>query len=225
MKVKKITLAALPLIISIIFFILVGSFGISKINEVRLAVKSAGKDQTVLTQKLNLLQTLSQTAASGENAAVFALPDTNPTLTVLSQLNYLAGTNGIVLSKIQSGAGTIDDLGLNETPISFNLEGSIPQIISFLTGTSGLAPIIVLDGINVSQKDAGTVAEVTARSFWSPLPATIPALTQPVTDLTPAEKETLVKVTNLTQPVSQEIGVSQGATQPVEGINPNPFGQ
>src|ERR1035437_1222680 len=115
MKIKKITLAALPLIVSIILFILVGGFGISKINEVRLAVKSAGNDQTTLTQKLNLLQTLSQTAALGENVAVFALPDTNPTLTVLSQLNSLAGANGIVLSKIQSGAATVDNLGLNET--------------------------------------------------------------------------------------------------------------
>jgi len=223
MKIKKITLTILPLVVAIILFISVGIFGISKITGEMSAVKSAENDQTTLTQKLNLLQTLSQTAAGGESAVTFALPDTNPTLIVLSQLESLAGTNGVVLSKIGSGEETVDDLGLNETPISFDVDGTKPQIISFLTGTLSIAPIIILDNINISQGDAGMKAEVTARSFWSPLPQTIPSLTQPVTDLTDAEKETLTKITSLQQPVS--LNIPQEGSQSAEPINPNPFGQ
>jgi Tfp pilus assembly protein PilO len=222
MKIKKIIITALPLAIAVVLFILVGSFGISEISGEMSAIKSAENDQNVLTQKLNLLQTLSQTVAEGSSSVTFALPDTNPTLTALSQLKLLAGTNGVILSKISSRGGTVDSFGLNEVPISFNVNGTEPQIVSFLTSTAGIAPIVILDKINSTQKDTGMEAIINARLFWSPLPQTIPSLTQPVTDLTDAEKETLAKVTGLTQPVS--MNTFQEATTS-SGTNPNPFGQ
>lgn len=208
----------MPLTISIILFFLVGVFGISKINAIRATIKSTQKDQATLTQKLNLLHTLSQTAVLGTGVVNSALPEGNSVLSVISQLKLLASANGITFSNIKSGVPTINELGLKEAVISFTLEGAKSQIISFLTNISGFSPIVVLNKIVISENSTGTDAQVTARSFWSPLPATIPFVTQAISDLTNTEKETLAKIANLTQPVFIE------ATQSGSAVNPNPFG-
>jgi hypothetical protein len=223
MKIKIIINAVLPLVVSVLLFIVTGIFGISKISETISLVKSAGNDQAALTQKLNLLETLSKSAAIGINSVTSALPSEDSTLTAITQLQVLAVANGVVLSKINSTGVQGDALGLNESTISFDLDGPMPQINSFLAGTQNVAPILVLDSAIIKQKDSAMSAKVTVRSFWSPLPKTIPAVNQPITDLSDADKEVLAKVTNLTQPTFVTAGsVSTGSAQ---GTNPNPFGQ
>ena len=223
MKVKIIINAVLPLVIAVLLFIVTGIYGISKISETITLVKSAENDQATLTQKLNLLETLSKSVAVGVDTVTTALPSDDSTLTSITQLQVLAVTSGVVLSNISSTGVQGDTLGLNESTISFDIDGPMPQINSFLTNIQSIAPILVLDSAIIKQKDSAMSAKVTVRSFWSPLPKTIPAVTEPITDLTDADKAVLAKVTNLTQPTFVTAGsVSTGSAQEA---NPNPFGQ
>ena len=97
-----------------------------------------------------------------------ALPDTDPILSVLTQLRSLAGINGVTISGISLGASDVGASGLNESNISFNVLGPMNQIVSFLTGTQLVSPIIVLNKVDVVQRDSIFEASVTAKSFWSP---------------------------------------------------------
>lgn len=218
-SVRRAISAAVPLLIVIILFVIVGKFGISKVLGVRTEIASAQKVEKTLTQKLNLLQVLSPDIASKANMVASAVPDSNPSLAVISQLKILALNMGVILSAIKSGSGAINTSGLNEANISFALDGVKPQIFAFLNETVKIAPITIIDKIKMTETNESVKADVSIKSFWVEFPKTIPSVSSPITDLTAAEKEILTNLSGLIQPTFTEVAPSQG------DINTNPFGQ
>ena len=202
-SVRQTAIAGAPLLIVIVLFILVGNFGISKVLGVRAQIQLANTSLKTLTQKLNLLQTLSSIVSSGAPLAATAVPDANPTLSVISQLKILALQQGVVISGIKSSGGTSAANGMNTASISFTADGAMIQVFSFLAATSKVAPLMVVDKIAMTEALGSTRADISVKTYWANLPKTIPSVDAPVTDLTTSEKETLTK----------------------GGANPNPFGQ
>lgn len=217
--VRQTLIASLPLTIVIILFLVVGNFGISKVLEVRDQIKIAQANEATISQKLNLLQTISGAAATGAISATAALPDSNPSLTVISQLKFIAAQSGVVLSSIKSSVGPLNSAGLTEADISFTADGASFQIFGFLDGTAQIAPITIVDKVKMVESAGAVRADINVKSFWAPLPKTIPNITQPITDLSANEKLTLTKINALIQPTFVQVTPSQG------GVNTTPFGQ
>jgi len=186
---------------------------------VRAQIGAAQVDEVTLTQKLSVLQTVSPTAATGANVVVSAVPDANPALAVISQLKILASGNGIILSAIKVATGAVNPSGLNNVDISFTAVGTRLQIFSFLEATAQIAPITIADKVRMAESAGAVRADISVKSYWADFPKTIPSVTQPITDLTPPERETLAKTSALTQPTFLQVSPSQG------NVNPNPFGQ
>ncbi|HTK03504.1 MAG TPA: GspMb/PilO family protein [Alphaproteobacteria bacterium] len=206
---KLILNSTLPLIVVIILFLLVGKFGISKILEIQSQISDTRTRQTVLTQKLSLLQNLSETVSTGSNVSLSALPDTNPALLVVSQLKNISSASGVTLSGLKSGAEVLDPSGISKVGISFNVTGTRDTIIAFLKTIQDIAPITVVDKVKINQAGEETTASVTVQSFWADLPKTLPKLDQPITDLTEAEKKTLTDIENLIQPNFADVAPSE----------------
>jgi len=216
---RQTIVAAFPLFLVIIFFIFVGKYGISKVTDLRSQIKTAQNSETILTQKLNILQTISSTAESGARAASLAVPATNPSLIVVSQLRNLATGNGVIISAIKSTMGAASVAGLNQAIISFTVNGTREQIFKFLSSIDKIAPISLVDKIRMTEGGGVLQADIGIKTFWADFPKTIPPVTTPISDLTPAEKETLTKILGLIQPNFTEVTAAQGE------VNPNPFGQ
>ncbi|HET7098790.1 MAG TPA: hypothetical protein VFI61_00990 [Patescibacteria group bacterium] len=216
---QKIIGAVLPIIIVILLFIFVGKFGITKVTDIRAKSAEAQKDQNVLTQKLSVLQSVDAAVSSGTDISISALPDSNPSLIVVSQLKILAGVNGILISNIKSGAGVVEASGLVKVDVTFDITGVRPQITAFLNSTQKLSPLMVLSRIKIVESAGETRANVVVSSFFAGLPKTLPALTDNINDLTPAEKKILTDISTLTQPLFVQIpaGETQGSA--------NPFGE
>lgn len=214
---QTITVAA-PLLVVIVLFLLVGNFGVSKILGVQAEIDSAQKSEKTLTQKLSLLQTLSTDAVLRVNVVGSALPDTNPALTLISQLKNVALANGVFMTTIKSSGGSANTTGLNEANISFSLEGTRDQIFTFLTAVSGISPITIVNNVSINESLGSLKADVSVKSFWAVFPKTIPDIISPIDDLTANEKRLLTKISGLTQPKFTEIA-------PTSEVNPNPFGQ
>jgi hypothetical protein len=218
-NIRQTIKAGFPLFIVIILFIYAGNYSFSKAVDLKSKIKSAQKSETILAQKLNVLQTISATAESGARIASLAVPATNPSLSTTSQLRNLAGVNGIIISAIKSSIGSAGTSGLNQTTVSFNVDGPRAQVFRFLSDIGKIAPISLVDKIRITENAGVVMAEISVKSFWADFPKTIPSLTTPISDLTSAEKETLTKILGLTQPSFAEVVSSQAS------INPNPFGQ
>ena len=207
---KLIINSTLPLIIVVILFAVVGQFGISKVTDLRNQIEKARKDQTVLAQKLKLLESISETVAEDSGASLAALPDANPSLIVISQIKNVSIGNGVLIATIKSSPPVEDSGGLSHVSISFETIGTKSQITSFLKSIANIAPITIIDKIKMTEVGGVARAVVTVKSYWSILPKTLPTLTSPITDLTAAEKKTLEDVSALTQPSFVTVPPSEG---------------
>ena len=218
-SIRQTALAAVPLLIVIILFALVGKFGVSKVQSVQSEIKTAQKTEKTLTEKLSLLKNLSG-VISKTGMANSALPSSNPSITLMGQLKNEAIMNTVILSGIKSNASA-DPSGLSAASVSFTVAGTRNQIFSFLNGLTKIAPITTINTIQITEQGGGTEAEISLRSYWADLPKTIPSVTTPIEDLTADEKRLLSEVSNLIQPSFSQIELSPSLTD----INPNPFGQ
>src|SRR5258706_1411433 len=212
--------AVLPLIFIIGLFVIVGQFGFSKIKEIRNQITTANSVQAVLSQKSDILGNIAVSGTAFSNAAVSALPSTNPALSVTSQIKILASSLGLLVSEVKAGSPTNDPLGFSSVTVSFNVIGPRPQIEIFLKGIGLFAPITNVDRIKISESTPGSaLGSITVRSFFAPFPTKIPGTTDAITDLTPEEQTMLKSISTLTQPLFSQIPAASGS-----GII-DPFGQ
>ncbi len=203
--------AIVPFVVVVILFAIVGNFGFGKIVEIRDQIAGAQNEQKILTQKLDILKSIQNSGAQSSTLVAIALPDSNPSLSVVSQIKTLAGSQGVILSQMKTGSPTVDATGLSTVSVSFGVTGSMTQIEFFIAAISSFSPISIVDKIKVSESAPGTaLANLTVRSFWAPFPTKVPAVTSAIPDLTPAERETLQGLSSLTQPVFTITPAGQG---------------
>jgi hypothetical protein len=221
-SVRETIIAGTPLAVVIILFILVINFGVPRVTDVRSKISSAQTLDATLTQKLSILQSFAQNpAANSVNAAVTALPTTNPSAVVISQLKNTTSCCGVILSNVKSGGSSTGSTGtaVQITNTNFLVVGPRDSVTNYLKNVELIAPISVINSVKINENGGLTSATVSLLSYWAPYPKTIPSVTQPITDLTSSEKLILSQIGSLTQPA-----VVQGL--PTEsGVNPNPFGQ
>ncbi len=202
-------LAILPTLGVIVVSIFVVPFGISQVTGIREKISQEQVNQNILSQKLNTLTSVSDVASSQSSVVTIAVPDSNTALITLSQMKILASDNGLTLSGVKGGAEIKDKTGLSRVDVSFDLNGPRPQIFAFLAAVNGVSPVTVVSKIKMNESGSSALANVTVRSFWSPFPTKLPAVTEPETGLTADEKNTVTKVSALKQPIFSEVPASE----------------
>jgi len=220
-NIQIIIKSIVPLVIIVILFVILGQIGFGKISAIRTQISGAESDQSVLTQKLNLLRTVSVSGAQNSNIATNSLPDSNASLSVISQLKTLAVNSGLIVTSIKSGTVDSDTDNINDMDIDIGVTGnSINQIESFLSGISTFAPITTLDSVKLSGSTGLISGDIFAKSYWSPFPTELPATIEEFSDLTPQDKQTLQNLSNLTQPIFLSLPPAN-----TTNVKANPFSQ
>lgn len=217
---KQILRSTAPLVVVITLFVIVGKFAVTQVTNLRNQISEAKKTQSVLSNKLNVLRSISQVSVSGTNTALIALPRSNPSLQVMSQLKSLASSNLVVMEEIKVSMASDGSDSLSYITTSFSIIGPKDAIISFVKSVDTIAPITFVEKMELVEDSGLGAANITTKTYYATLPTTIPTVTQPITDLTSAEKDLLSQISGLSQS-SIEIPTSAS----VSGINPNPFGQ
>ncbi|MFI5241180.1 MAG: hypothetical protein ACHQUA_01970 [Microgenomates group bacterium] len=215
---KTVISFGLPFVITIFLFAIMLKFGFSKISEIRLKISEAKKTETVLNQKLDLLTQVDTDVLASSTAVAIALPETNSSLSVISQLKSLAGGNGIFLSNLKTGAESVDKSGLKRIDVSFDIEASRDLIFDFLADVDNIAPIVLIDKVKINETGGVARGSIVVKSFWSELPKKLPPLNEEIKDLTAEERETLIQVTSLIQPSFIDIPATE-----VTSVKPDPF--
>ena len=219
-NVRRIMVSVAPLLIVAALSVIVGKFGFGKISDLRGQIALSRKDNTTLTQKLNLLTSISETAETGAIASVTALPSTNSALAVISQLKILSSQNGLIMTNMRGAGEAKDNSGLSRADVSFDVSGARVQVIAFLKGIAGIAPITLVDKIKMNEAGGVARASINVKSFWAPLPAKLPALAESIGDLTADEVKTLSDITALIQPAFVDIPPSEEGGGKVDPFAP-----
>lgn len=199
-NVKFVLGAVLPTFGIIVLSIIVANVGIGKLSSVRSQISTHERNIATLNRKMEVLTSVRDIVSGNATAVAVALPDANPSLVVLNQLKILAAANSVTLTSIKSGAEIQDSSGLSRADITFEVQGGKGNVVNFIKGISTFAPISIVDQVKMNQTNATTRANLTVKTYWSNLPTQIPAVTQAVSELTPAEIQTIGELQNLTAP-------------------------
>ncbi len=179
--------------------------------------------QELLTQKLTVLQTNNQKAADFSSKVNEALPSRNPSFIVLAQLRNMTSQVSALISDVSVGQGVKDQgTNISYVPITFKTSGDPIKLSNILLQVNKFAPISKLQELKLV---AGTgandfVATITLNTYWSELPTKIPAISEPITQLTPDENKILQDVSNLQ---SVAVGSSQPTSAVAGSSRTNPF--
>ena len=139
------------------------------------------------------------------DAATIAMPDKNPSLIALSQLKTLAENNGLNLSEIKIGSKTSDKSGTFKTTILFEAEGALFQVLNYLVSIKSMAPLSVINRVDITQRGEVIRASVSLVVFWAPLPTKLPAISEPVRELSADETNLITELSNLEEPLFTEV--------------------
>jgi len=204
-KIRTVLVPISLLFLGVLLLIIVFKVGISQINNQKAKLQKAERDENVLTQKQEVLQSLEAEVLGYADAVSIAMPDKNPSLITISQLKQLAEINGVVLADVEVGSPSKDKKGLSKSVISFEVEGALPQVLSYLAGMDGFAPLSTVDKVGITQA-AGTIrASVDLAVYWAPLPTKLPAISESVQEFTANEAALITELSELQQPLFTEV--------------------
>lgn len=202
----------LVLMVLVVLILIVINFGFSQISKQRQAMAETAQNEKILAEKEAILSEVSGTVVANANSVSLALPEDNPALFIISQLKLLALSKSVVLKNIKVGAGT-EETSLLRVSLSFNADGQTVNVLDFLNSIENVSPIITIEKVKMSQIGGILSADTTIRGYWSALPKTLPKITEPLKNLSDAEKDVLDKILALTPPSFAEIIPAQASAR------------
>jgi hypothetical protein len=204
-KMKVMVLPLSLLLVMVVLAITVFKVGIAKIGTQRADLQRATKSETILSQKQQVLQTLESDILSYADTAIIAMPDKNSSLIALSQLRVLAENNALVLSNIKIGGKTKDKSGTSKTTILFEVEGTLSGVLNYLLSTKNFAPLSTINKVDLTQAGEVTRVAVGLTVYWVALPTKLPAISEPVRELSASETNLITELSSLERPLFTQV--------------------
>jgi len=216
---NDLRIVAVPLgslLVVIVIFVLAGNLVAGKISSLIAENETANNSKLTLQNKLASLQSTQGLVSGFAQSLTAALPSTNTSLAIASQLRAVASENSLNLENFSVGA-EIKDATLSHVDVTFDAEGESASILNFIEQTKGVAPLNKIKRLKLTAGVGGVSrANVVVSSYWSPFPTKIPAVLDPLAEITPEEQTTLQELANLRQPQFLELS-------PESGGRPDPF--
>lgn len=200
-KMKAVLVPAGLLLAMIFLGMIIVKVGFGRIKSQRTEMQKAEKNETILSQKQQVLQSLQNNILSYADISLNAIPESNPSLTALSQLKSVAEENGLFLNNIEIGNEVKDKSNTYRAGIAFEVEGSISQILPFLISLKELVPLLVIDRVEIQQTAGVSRASVELAVFWASLPTKLPSISEPVLELSASETNLLNNLSSFRQPI------------------------
>ncbi len=188
-----------------ILLIVVYQIGISRINSQKAKLQKAERNENILNQKQQVLQSIESEVLAYADAVSVAMPDKNSSLTVISQLKSIAEENGVSLNNVEVTNPSKDKNGLSKTILSLEVEGVLVQVLSFLSEMGNFAPLSTIDKADLTQAGGVIRATVDLAVYWAPLPTKLPAISEAVNELSADESALIIEFSNLKQPTFTEV--------------------
>lgn len=178
------------LIVALLFlFTLV--FAIQKINDIRTKISDGKKIESSLNNKISTLQTVDKKIAQNITFVDMALPSKSSALYAINQVKVKASQNNVVVSNLRSG---------NADLVSFDVDGNILNIFSFLESFSTSLPIMNITKTKINLVGETSKATVSLNVYSTELPQKIPSVTTPINSLTPEEESLLLELSKYDLP-------------------------
>jgi len=205
-KYKPIALPVGAIIAVVVLALLSGNFLMGRINSIRAEMRRLESSNSVLAQRADTLQSVPFEITDSVTLASQALPPDTPAILATQQLKLLASEFEVSLERftVTTRKGR-DGEELMSSDINFEVSGEFQNLWNFLNSFGDLVPIINIGSIAVSSSQTVATAVVRLQAFSAPFPETLPSITEPIVDLSSAERDTLEFISSFRQPVVRSI--------------------
>ncbi len=201
-NIKVMAIPVIVLAVVVTLFVYMINVGYSRITKQIEEYKTNQGIEGVLSGKLTLLKNVQSEVEDNTDTTILALPDRNPATWSISQLRQESIKNQVTMDSINvSNPASIEE-NLNTMDIDIHVVGEdIAKVLNFLMGLTTYAPISTIREAQMEKSQGGGLeASVKTSIYWSQLPLTLPAIDEPVNDLTSEEKQILNQISSLTRP-------------------------
>ncbi len=177
---------------------------------------------SILDQKLSALQTVGATLNVAQNMSL-ALPSDNPTFVLSNQIKRYSSDTGVTVESIQIGQEVVDSKGISHADVSIDATGNPVNILSFADKLKNASPLTLGNNIVITQKGGETRVTIAISVYWAAFPEKLPAITEPISELSANEKDIISKIAAL-QPPPLSAPVSETPASQPATLKSNPFG-
>lgn len=202
LKVLAVPLGSL--VVLIVLVIIFFQFTLAKISSQSEEINKTKKEENVLNSKIALLSEAEDSITNQSEALSLYLPSKNSSLSIISQIKNGASLNLVSAENIKVGVENKTG-SLSKVDINFDIDGSVPAILSYLKSFKTSMPITIFSKIKITGSGEMVRASITITGFWSPLLTKIPAITEPIKELTPDEITLIEKISTYTRPTFSEV--------------------
>jgi len=207
----SVTVIALPfiyvVILVVISYIAINT-GMSKISQQKSNLAKSKKTESVLRDKEQTLQEASVVITPYVDYSTQALPDRNPSLAVISQVKTLGLEKDVELIDMAVSGFSEATKGISSAGMTVGITGDLDKTVDFIKSTKLLAPIIVLDMIEMEFSGNTISTDLRTQSFWKPLPKELGKISDPIDKLTETEIEILDELAQLKAPTFYDVSPS-----------------
>lgn len=202
-KLKPILIPLVANGILVLVLLFVGSFVFNTSGELRESMNEQKSENEMLSSRLRTLQDTTEVVDTATQNVAIALPPSNSSTLIISQIRRLAEENELVINDlslfVQESDSSMEEL--NRVSIELRTTGDYDSIASFINGIERVSPIINLDSSEIVEDNNSITAEIRFISYYAPYPETLPSIREPITGLSAAQEETLNEVQSLEIPL------------------------
>lgn len=199
-NIRILVMPILSLLVLIIVFPFSFRIAYPEIKSQMDGVKSSKSKFIILEEKLSLLRQVKDKVLGDADVSLLALPEKNPVLWTISQLNLAAENTSVILSGKKAGRETGNKTNLRTVKLNFSLAGEFEDVISFLREIEFYAPLTNIEKVSLNGSKSQISAKVEMMIYRAELPTMLPAITAPIKNYTSDEQNLLDELAKLKTP-------------------------
>ncbi len=188
------------LAVLIVLFLMLSLIGFKKLSLTYASINESKDLQAKLSEKVNILETVSQVLREDVSFIDVALPKKGALLYGLSQVRKQAAAHNVLVSSLKAGSTSLEENGISKTSITFEANGTDSDIYPFLNSFYKTLPIMNLEKVKINKVDSVTQAIATLYVYSASLPEKIPSITESIDGFTPQDVATIRELSSFTVP-------------------------
>jgi hypothetical protein len=182
------------LFILVVLFSILFSVGVNKINNLRLQIVETNQLSSVLSKKINVLESIPSVLTGDTTFLDVALPSRGAVLFGISQVKSQSISNNVIVSNLKTGSSVPVKNDISKISISFDVAGTEESVYNFLKSFSTSLPLMSVDRVRLNKSDAGLSASSTIFIYTAELPTKILAVSSGTAELTQADINTITEI-------------------------------
>lgn len=176
------------------------AFSLSYVKKIKESEVDTNRKIGVLDEKLTILTRIKDSSIDYADLSLLAVPIENPALWVFSSLKSVTLKHGFEIDDVAFELGQGGQLDtLNTVKINLTLSGEKEGLFSLIKEIEDLLPLIKVNVADVQDKN-GKGIKISFSTYYSSIPQKIPALSEPIKNLTETEESILKSLSQKTKP-------------------------